>query len=204
MAPRWSTKQELLCDSRASVPCCSGNNSARVANGERTNQEFSTDLPRRPPCAKRCQMKQDRMNKVYLPWCQFPPVSGFIWALQDFTSYDLVWSILCDILCDPVCISITCWHFSRCFGMFIVYKFLFVLKKKIIKAFLWKESASGKKMWPVSLVPLSTKREFLTHFLILLHPLLTISDKSFYPENLTPVPPLAKTNNKTLNPKRSA
>lgn len=130
MAPRWSTKQELLCDSRASVPCCSGNNSARVANGERTNQEFSTDLPRRPPCAKRCQMKQDRMNKVYLPWCQFPPVSGFIWALQDFTSYDLVWSILCDILCDPVCISITCWHFSRCFGMFIVYKFLFVLKKK--------------------------------------------------------------------------
>ena len=80
----------------------------------------------------------------------------------------------------------------------------FCIEKKIIKAFLWKDSASGKKMWPVSLVPLSTKREFLTHFLILLHPLLTISDKSFYPENLTPVPPLAKTNNKTLNPKRSA
>lgn len=80
----------------------------------------------------------------------------------------------------------------------------FCIERKITKAFLWRDSAPGKKTWPVSLVPLSTKWEFLTHFLILLHPLLPISDKFFYPENLTPVPPLAKTNNKILNTKRSA
>ena len=46
------------------------------------------------------------------------------------TSQVMIW---CDALCDPVCII--CWHFSCCLGVFIVYKFLFVLREKESKHF---------------------------------------------------------------------
>ena len=98
------------------------------------------------------------------------------------TSQVMIW---CDALCDPVCISIICWHFSRCFGHVYCLQISFCIERKRIKAFLWKDSAPGK-MWPVRLVPLFTKWQFLIHSLILLHPLLSILDKFFYPENLTP------------------
>lgn len=81
--------------------------------------------------------------------------------------------------------GVSCLHISFC------------IERKIIKAFLSKESAPGQKMWTVSSVPLFTKQDSLAHFLILLLPLLPILDKFFCPENLPPVPPLAKTNNKT-------
>lgn len=180
MAPRWFTKQELLCGFQGQCPCCSGNN--RVANGERTNQEISTDLPRdhRVP---RCQMKQDTMNKVYLPWCQFPPVSGLYELCR--TSQVMIW---CDLFC-----VIFLWSslykynvlaFLTLFWRVCSLQISFCIEKKNNQSILWKDSASGKKMWPVRLgatFPIS-------HFLILLHPLLPILDKFFYPESFDSCP----------------
>lgn len=143
-----------------------------------------------------CVLKDAKWNRTQ--WTRYITLDAS--SLQFLGLYELCRTsqvmIWCDALCDPVCISIICWHFSRCLGVFTVYKFLFVLKEKESKHFCEKILHQARcDLWGWGVPhPFSHSSPSLTFYF----------GQVFLSWKLDSVPPLAKTNNKTLNPKRSA